>query len=247
MQWLLAVVALAVSLLVHPAATAAQCPGDLNGDGTVTVNEIITAVSALLNGCTVDACPGDLNADGTVTVDEIVKAVTAALDGCDGTPSSTATATATAPPTPTPTAPVESCPYTFQDDTLSLGVSCGYTGPFSDNATCSQDLSALLLSDGHLVAISVGSDPLITFGGVASSATEATLLAYFVGSDLTPQPLSGTIQLTDAGKTLVIAPSTVPTFNIGADGCTFDRYTGMFAGTFSGQAQSLLRRLAGRP
>ena len=246
MRWFLLAIALAATSSLRPSLAVGQCPGDLNGDGSVTVNEIITAVNALLNGCAVFPCPGDLNGDDLVTVDEIVKAVNAALGGCDvtQTPTPTGTPIATGAVTPSPTATVDRCPYTFQDNTLSLGVSCGYTGPFSNNVTCSTDLSALLLGDGSLVAVSVGSDPIITFGAVASSGTDATLIGYFVGTALTPQPLSGTMQLTDDGKTLVIAPATVPSFNIGGDGCTFDRYTGTFSGTFSDQAQATLRALA---
>ncbi|MFI5396414.1 MAG: hypothetical protein ACHQ9S_12855 [Candidatus Binatia bacterium] len=30
---------------------ANQCPGDLNGDGHVTIDEILTAVNAALEGC----------------------------------------------------------------------------------------------------------------------------------------------------------------------------------------------------
>ena len=246
MYWLVVAIALAVSSTSGAAVASGQCPGDLNGDGSVTVNEIVTAVNALLNGCAAGPCPGDLNGDNMVTVDEVVKAVSAALGGCDPVPTTTPTATPTATAAPTASPTLGTCPYTFQDDTLALGISCAYSGPFSNNTACSTDLSALVLSDGHLVVVSVGSDPIISFGGVVSSTTDVTLLAYFVGTDLTPQPLSGTMQLVDDGRTLVIDPATVPAFNIGGDGCTFDRYTGTFAGTVTGQAQTMLRRLGGR-
>jgi hypothetical protein len=227
------IIALAV-LMLWPVAGAAACPGDLNGDGTVTINEIITAVNAALNGCAADPCPGDLNGDQVVTVDEIIKAVNAALQGCEPTPT----------PSPTPTPRIDSCPYTFADDTLTLGASCGYSGPFSMNPTCSTSLSALLLGDGNLVAISVGSDPIITFGGIPTSPTAAMIVAYFVGDDLTPQPLSGVIQLADDGKTLVIDPDTVPAFNIGGIDCSFDRYAGTFTQVVTGSARRATRRQA---
>ena len=44
------------------------CEGDLNNDGTVAINEIITAVGNSLEGCRsadFTVCPGDLNYDGT--------------------------------------------------------------------------------------------------------------------------------------------------------------------------------------
>jgi hypothetical protein len=80
----------------------------LNGDGTVTIEEIITMVNAALYGCPVlgpvPSCPEDLNGDGMVTVDEILRAANAALSGCP-TPTATATETTTpVPSTPTPTA-----------------------------------------------------------------------------------------------------------------------------------------------
>jgi hypothetical protein len=36
---------------VAPVTGAAACCGDCNGDGTVTINEIITGVNAALSGC----------------------------------------------------------------------------------------------------------------------------------------------------------------------------------------------------
>lgn len=42
---------LAVLLLLASVAHAQECPGDANGDGTVTVDEIVRAVDSGLNGC----------------------------------------------------------------------------------------------------------------------------------------------------------------------------------------------------
>jgi hypothetical protein len=224
-----------------PAARAAPCPGDLDGDGVVTITEIITLVQTALNGCAGASCPGDLNGDQLVTIDEILKAVAAALLGCSPTPT----------PTPTPTAgpTITSCPYSFLDDTFSLGVSCGYSGAFSTNPMCSTDLRALVLSDpldGNLVAVTISSDPLITFGAVASSATQAAIIAYFVGDGLTPQPLSGMIESTDDGTTLIITPDTVPPFNIGAVDCSFERYVGTFTRLAADQARRRAPRRSAR-
>jgi hypothetical protein len=61
----------------------ARCVGDCNGDGSVTVDEIVTGVNIALGNAEVDDCPRfDRNCDGTVTVDEIVTAVSNALNGC---------------------------------------------------------------------------------------------------------------------------------------------------------------------
>ena len=162
MQCFRGVVASTFLLAELSAATlAAQCPGDVNGDGTVTIAEVITTVNAALTRCTVDPCPGDLNGDHIVTIDEVIKVVGAALRGCapggtvthtptptnspttDATPTPSATETQTITPTPT----LGGCPFTFLDDTLGSGMSCAFSGAFSLNPTCSTQLSALVLSD----------------------------------------------------------------------------------------------------
>ncbi len=60
-----------------------RCIGDCNGDGEVTVDELIKGVNIALGSLSFDDCPSfDGNSDGAVTVDELVKAVNAALNGC---------------------------------------------------------------------------------------------------------------------------------------------------------------------
>lgn len=59
------------------------CPGDCNGDGAVTVDELLIMVNVALDNAAVSACEaGDLNQDGHITIDEILAAVNAALDSC---------------------------------------------------------------------------------------------------------------------------------------------------------------------
>ena len=73
-----------------PTATAiptrtpgASCPGDCNGDGVVTINELILAVNIGLGLANVDQCPAaDVNDDGQVTVNEVVTAVNFGQNGC---------------------------------------------------------------------------------------------------------------------------------------------------------------------
>ncbi len=63
------------------------CTGDCNGDGIVTVDEIITMVNIALGNAPITECEaGDANGDGQITVDEILTAVNAALNGCALTP-----------------------------------------------------------------------------------------------------------------------------------------------------------------
>src|SRR5215475_10798875 len=45
----------------------AQCLGDFNGDGKVTIGELITAVDNALNGCQSDGTRFLDNGDGTIT------------------------------------------------------------------------------------------------------------------------------------------------------------------------------------
>ncbi len=63
---------------------APSCVGDCNGDGQVTVDEILTMANIALGDMPVAQCEaGDANHDGSITVDEILTAVDNALNGCD--------------------------------------------------------------------------------------------------------------------------------------------------------------------
>jgi len=76
------------------------CTGDCNGDGTVTVDDLVQGVNIALGLAPIDQCSSfDANADGLVTIDEIIAGVTNALVGCQVAPPTPA-------PTPTPTAPL---------------------------------------------------------------------------------------------------------------------------------------------
>ena len=72
-----------VTATTFAAASALPCTGDCNGDGAVTVDEMVAGVAIALGGGALASCPAlDANGDGVVTVDEIVAAVTYALNGC---------------------------------------------------------------------------------------------------------------------------------------------------------------------
>jgi subtilase family serine protease len=65
------------------AFTKPACAGDCNGDGAVTVDEIVTAVDIALGARPISACEAvDAAGDGSVTVDELLQAVNRALNGC---------------------------------------------------------------------------------------------------------------------------------------------------------------------
>lgn len=71
---------------VTPTATptiSVRCAGDCDGNGQVTVSEILTLVDIALGNLPVSAClAGDRNNDGAITIDEILAAVNRALEGC---------------------------------------------------------------------------------------------------------------------------------------------------------------------
>lgn len=64
-------------------ATPAPCSGDCDGNGAITVNELVRGVSMALSLMPTDACPS-FDADGstTVSIDELVQAVNGLLKGC---------------------------------------------------------------------------------------------------------------------------------------------------------------------
>jgi hypothetical protein len=75
----------------------AACVGDCDGNGTVTIDEIVKGVSIDLGTVPVSSCPNfDRNGDGRVAIDEMLAAVNVALGSGCATPS----------PTPSPVQPV---------------------------------------------------------------------------------------------------------------------------------------------
>lgn len=66
-----------------PTSTPIPCVGDCDGDGVVTVNELIVMVNIALGNLSPSACTaGDADHDGTITINEIIAAVNNALNGC---------------------------------------------------------------------------------------------------------------------------------------------------------------------
>jgi hypothetical protein len=59
------------------------CSGDCDGDGTVTVDELIIGINIALGSAPLAQCASfDVNGDGMVTIDELLTAVNRALSGC---------------------------------------------------------------------------------------------------------------------------------------------------------------------
>jgi hypothetical protein len=64
-------------------ASRVACAGDCDGDGAVTIDEIVLGVAMVLGTQPMDACPPfDANGDGTVSIDDLLQAVAATLIGC---------------------------------------------------------------------------------------------------------------------------------------------------------------------
>jgi hypothetical protein len=66
-----------------PTGTPGLCAGDCNGDGAVTIDELILGINIALGSQPPSACPSfDTDSDGTLSIDELIFAVQNALAGC---------------------------------------------------------------------------------------------------------------------------------------------------------------------
>lgn len=139
----------ALSLLVAGPCVAQTCTGDCDGNGAVTIDEIVVGLNVALALQALDTCPAfDRNGTKTVEIDTLIAAVDDLLRGCPGVPatvdptptstptpaesptaSPTATLTATETPTPPGFAACLPAPGMFADcfQTSGLDVGC-YSG-----------------------------------------------------------------------------------------------------------------------
>ena len=70
-------------LTVTTFADVEPCVGDCDGDGSVTVVELIRGVNIALDTTSIDACPSfDVNGDRAVAVNELIGGVNVALTAC---------------------------------------------------------------------------------------------------------------------------------------------------------------------
>ena len=66
-----------------PTVMPNTCVADCNGDGEVTVNEVILGVNIALGNKPVSDCPdADENSNGEVTIGELIQAVNDVISGC---------------------------------------------------------------------------------------------------------------------------------------------------------------------
>jgi hypothetical protein len=59
-----------------------RCAGDCDGNGIVTIDELVRVVDAALWEVPADSCEVDRNVDGTLTIDELIGVVASLLESC---------------------------------------------------------------------------------------------------------------------------------------------------------------------
>src|SRR5262245_18594926 len=78
-----ALAAVGLFLLGAVGRADAVCVGDCNGDGKVTIDELLRGVRISLGELPIDPCPAlDCTGSGTVTISCLVQGVNNALEGC---------------------------------------------------------------------------------------------------------------------------------------------------------------------
>lgn len=152
-------------------------------------------------------CFGDFDGDNRVAIEEVQVSIVNALNGCAEPPAS--------------------CPLTFETDNTQNGAGCLYLGVW--NSICpSPTLGTVFESNGTRLRVLLFRPDFIIEADVVS-ATEATITTW--APTLTPGeadrlPLSGSITLGADGRSLVIAPDSMP-FTV--SGCPFALYEGQLA------------------
>lgn len=207
-RWSTALVAL--GLIVGVGSAQAQCVGDCDNNGEVTVDEIVTMVNAALTGGD-GGCPsGDADDNGEITVDEIITAVDNALKGCP------------APMTPTPggdpvcgngtTETGEECDNGgFCAGGESSGTAC------NGDADCAGNLGACIGGANNLRGCELGDEAACPDGtcvkcrpvggdGCAQNCTNETDIAY----PLKPGVINGVVIQDGSGATVYGPFLTVP-------------------------------------
>ena len=81
------------------------------------------------------------------------------------------------------------------------------------------------------IGVIINDEPnLVLFGATKISPIEATLVSYIYGQGTDPIPITGTIQLAQGGRALIITPDG----SLGSEPCSFSQYLGTFRGVVGG-------------
>lgn len=65
-----------------PTQRSEVCAGDCDGDGMVSIAELVRAVGLAISGSTEGCAAADLDDDGMIAINELIRAVRSALEGC---------------------------------------------------------------------------------------------------------------------------------------------------------------------
>lgn len=65
-----------------PTPPSEVCAGDCDGDGMVSIAELVRAVGLAISGSTEGCAAADLDDDGMIAINELIRAVRSALEGC---------------------------------------------------------------------------------------------------------------------------------------------------------------------
>lgn len=84
--------ALSALLMTSEPAARGLCVGDCDGEGAVTIDELVLVLGMALSGASVDACRlADVDGDNAISVADMVTCVGSALNGCGPSPTPTRT------------------------------------------------------------------------------------------------------------------------------------------------------------
>ncbi|MDX2168469.1 MAG: hypothetical protein SF182_15450 [Deltaproteobacteria bacterium] len=191
----------ALALFASAGAAEAQCVGDCNGDGEVTINELIVGVNIALGSANVSACPSfDANGDGEVAINELIAAVNAALSGCPATPTAEATETATEPPPPSPTDTATPLPTSTAVDTE--------TPPPTETSTpLPTDTSTPVATETATAVSTATSTPEATATTTAASTATATAVSTNTAA---PTTTATAVATNTTGTTATATPTDTP-------------------------------------
>jgi hypothetical protein len=186
---------LLAAVVLGAAGPAPACVGDCNGDGGISVAELVTGVRIGLGDEPLSTCPAyDATPDGMLHIEELIAAVADALAGCPATPSPSSSPTdtpnATATPSATPTPPImsgqwrEDAPVVTASTCLEL-LTQEFAADLAARPPCEQSVDAvsgggvaLLDCTGTFVAGALDPDGTLHFTyPTAGDTTEGCIVA----------------------------------------------------------------------
>ena len=121
----------AVLLFAQP-TVAATCIGDCDGNGSVTVGELVTGVDIALGLLSPQACPSFALDGRGVDIEVLITAIGFALNGCPIAPAPSPTTTPTAAATGTATQPLSPCAGTPVAEPAASSACIPKAGAFTD-------------------------------------------------------------------------------------------------------------------